>query len=234
MRQFEDQAPDHMVAPDVNPYITQYWTHGPPVIRGRDAPQFEGDWRVPFEREAPLVVEVGSGNGFYLTGMAQKHPERNYLGIEIRYKRVMLVAKKIQKAQITNCQILRYDAWCLDEIFKTASIFQVVTNHPDPWPKNRHEKNRLLGRYFCEWVARCLVVGGSWRIKTDFRPHIEKILSDIEGLPLELVGMSESVHAHGTPWLSDDDVMTNYESKFMRRGLPVYACEIRKLASESD
>ena len=234
MRQFEDQPPEAMVAPDVNPYISRYWTHGPPVIRGLDAPQYEGLWSAAFERDAPLVVEVGAGNGFYLTGMAEKHPDRNHLGIELRYKRVMLVAKKIEKLGLEHCRILRYDAWCLNDIFIQDSIFQLVTNHPDPWPKKRHEKNRLLGRYFCEWAARCLKVGGTWRIKTDFRPHIEKILADIDGLPLSVIGLSESVHETGTPWPAEDDITTNYESKFIRQGLPVYACLLQKTPSEAD
>ena len=234
MRQFEDQPPNSMVAPEVNPYIAQYWTHGPPVIRGVDAPHFEGDWSIAFNRKAPLVVEVGAGNGFYITGMANKHPDKNHLGIELRYKRVMLVAKKIERASLSNCRILRYDAWCLQEIFKAGTIHQLVTNHPDPWPKKKHQKNRLLGRYFCEWAADCLQPGGTWRIKTDFKPHIEKIMVDIEGLPLRVVGISESITEFGTPWDSNDDITTNYESKFIRQGLPVYACLLERLSDAAE
>ena len=120
MRQFEDQPPDLMVAPDVNPYIEQYWTHGPPVIRGLDAPDFKGNWSIPFHRDAPLVVEVGAGNGFYLTGMAAKHPELTILGLSP--VQTGHVGVQIEKANLSNCRILRYDAWCLNEIFRTGSI----------------------------------------------------------------------------------------------------------------
>ena len=95
-RNFLDRPPEEMFDAGINIYVEQYWNFGPPVILGASGPQFKGRWEAAFDgRAAPLGLEIGSGNGFYLAGMAKKHSEMNWLGLEIRYKRVILCAKKI-------------------------------------------------------------------------------------------------------------------------------------------
>lgn len=228
---FQDSPPEEMVSPEVNPYIEKYWNYGPPVVRGKDSLEYKGAWERLFERKAPLVLEVGSGNGFYLSGMAHKNPENNYLGLEIRYKRVILAAKKIQKLALTNARILRYDAWSLSDLFVDAELSSLVTNHPDPWKKARHRKHRLLTRPFCEWAVKAIQEGGTWRIKTDHYPHIESVLEQIKGLPFSVEGVSEDIHHSSPPWDPEDDVITNYESKFIDQDLPIYACLLKKKTS---
>ena len=105
------------------------------MIIGGEAKQFKDNWTNVFEREAPLHLEVGAGNGFYLAGMSQKMPECNWLGVEIRYKRVIMCAKKIEVSQLEHTRIMRYDAWHLDEVFGENTLDGLHTHHPDPWPR---------------------------------------------------------------------------------------------------
>ena len=115
---FVDTRPDDLPRPDLNPYLRLHREWGPPVLTASDAAANRGRWDAAFEAPGPLHVEVGPGNGFHLAGMAARHPDVNWLGLEIRYKRVVLCAKKIESAGVArNARIARYDAWWLDDVF---------------------------------------------------------------------------------------------------------------------
>ena len=91
---FVDRDPDSYPRPELNPFMRLHRSFGPPVVTATQAQQAMGRWDQIFERAAPLHVEIGSGNGFWITHMAGLHPEHNWLGVEIRFKRVVLVARK--------------------------------------------------------------------------------------------------------------------------------------------
>ena len=227
---FRDKRPEDYTHPEVNPYLKLHRELGPPVIVGEDGPGYRGRWAEAFDgRAAPLHVEVGPGNGFFLAGMAGLHPEQNWLGIEIRFKRVVLCARKIKAAGVENARILRYDAWHLDDLFAEGELAGLYTNHPDPWPKDRHEKNRLMGPFFAGWAARALRPGARWRLKTDYPGNVERVIAGVADLPFRVLGRSDDIRALGTPWPTEDDIITNYQQKFYKRNEPVYALELERL-----
>ena len=160
--------------------------------------------------------------------MAQKHPDRNWLGLEIRFKRVILCAKKIRAAGVENARIARYDAWFLDDLFEPLEIAGLYVNFPDPWMRDRDEKKRLMGPVFAAWAARSLCPGGFLRLKSDHGPNLDRLVEGCRGLPLEVVGRSDDVAVDGTPWLEGDDIITNYQSKFIARGEPTHALLLRR------
>jgi tRNA (guanine-N7-)-methyltransferase len=225
---FFDPFPEEMHNSELNPFVRKYFDHGEPVVVGRDATQFKGAWDACFHREAPLCLEIGSGNGFFLEGMAQKYPDRNWLGVEIRYKRVIMVAKKLEVSGIDNARILRYDNWCLDDLFEEASLAGVYCNHPDPWSKKRQAHKRILSKPFARWMAWAMQDGAEWRIKTDFETHIDTMLGVIEDLPFTVMGVARDAHNTSFPWSVDEDVTTNYERKFIERDLPIYALRLKR------
>jgi len=227
---FVDHPPDAYRRPDVNPYVRSYRTFGPEVIVGDRAPDFRGRWgEGAFDTPAPLHVEIGPGNGFYLSGMAGKHPDQNWLGVEIRFKRVVLCAKKIRAAGVPNAKITRYDAWCLSDIFADGEIAGLYTNHPDPWPKEKQVDKRLMSRPFAEWAAGALKPGARWRLKTDFKSHVERLSGCLDGLPFRILGRSDDVLHDGTPWPAEDDIVTNYQQKFYNKNLPIYALWLERI-----
>jgi len=225
---FQDKRPEEYSRPGLNPFLALHREFGPPVIVGEDAPAFRGRWHEAFGgREAPLHVEIGSGNGFFMAAMPQNHTDWNWLGFEIRFKRVVQTAQKIQKAGLTHARIARYDAFSLDDLFGDGDIAGLYINFPDPWPKERHARKRLLSRPFLEWVCQVLKPDGRLRIKTDHMPHVDRSVAAVDDLPLEVVHRVDDIFTAGTPW--DDDVVTNYQTKFARRGEPVRALELRRL-----
>ena len=228
---------DHTIAdfglPDLNPHVRDHMTFGPPVLTATQASECYGRWSEAYGRDAPMVLEVGSGNGFFLDGLAQLRPDYNLLGVEIRYKRVMISGKKLRKSGAKHALVARYDGWFLDDLFQEGDLHGIHVNHPDPWPKGKHTKNRLLSRPFLEDAARFIKPGGFLRVKSDFFHNIERTEAFIERtltgkpldpLPFRIIGREDDVNANGAPW--DHDVVTNYQNKFKLKGLPVYALDL--------
>jgi tRNA (guanine-N7-)-methyltransferase len=213
--------------------VREHREMGIPAIPASEAWKFRSTWSEHFGRQAPLHLEIGSGNGFFLTGMAQQKPDWNWVGVEIRYKRVVICAKKLIKAGVQNARIIRYHGAFLDDLVEEGGVDGVYLNHPDPWPRERHEKNRIVSRWFMEDLSRFIKPGGWFRIKSDHLPNIERAISCIDrgpegellpGLPFVVNGRADDVTTGPAPW--PDDVETNYQRKFRERGLPVYALEL--------
>ena len=109
----------------------------------------------------------------------------------------------------------------LDDLFSPGSVAGLYVNHPDPWPKARHEGNRLISRWFLEDAAKILAPNGRLRIKSDYADNINRIPrlleSDDQGnpktkLPFTIVGRSDHIQRDGAPW--PNDIRTNYQRKF--------------------
>ncbi|MBT3218280.1 MAG: hypothetical protein HN348_04260, partial [Proteobacteria bacterium] len=213
---------------DANPFLVEHRQFGHPLIVASEAWKWRGRWNECFRRHAPLHLEIGPGNGFFITELAQRHPDWNIIGVELRFKRTVLCGKKLRAAKVENARIIRYHAGFLDDLFNDGILAAIYVNHPDPWPKSKHEKNRLIARWFLEDVSRLLIKGGVFRLKSDFKPNVDRVASlltaDGEGrklpeLPLVITGRSEDIIKGDAPW--PDDIETNYQSKFRLRGEPV-------------
>jgi len=212
-----------------NPYLSAHGDYDDLLIPASEAWRHRDDWGAVFRREAPLHLEIGSGNGFFLTGLAERNPAWNILGVELRYKRTVICATKLRAAEVDNARILRYHAGFLDDLLTSHSIEGLYVNHPDPWPKARHEKNRLISRWFLEDAARLIKPGGVFRLKSDFAPNIDRVaelLADrsLPRLPFEIVATSRDIVQDGAPW--PDDIETNYQRKMWIKRIPVLAVSV--------
>jgi tRNA (guanine-N7-)-methyltransferase len=232
---YRDVPVEELKNRDANPYVADHREFSTNLVPGDEAWRWKGHWSGLFGREAPLHLELGSGNGFFLSGMAKRNPDWNWIGLEIRYKRVVLCAKKVDAVGVTNARVVRYDAFFLKDLFDDASLDGLYVNHPDPWPRDKDEKHRLISRWFLEEVGRLLKPGAWLRIKSDYLDNVDRVArllaADGEGnplpaLPLEITGRGEDVTKEPPPW--GPDVETNYQRKFREKGLPVYALEVRR------
>jgi tRNA (guanine-N7-)-methyltransferase len=224
---FRGKKPEEYSMPDLNPHLKLHRKMVPPVVVAEEAPGFKGKWGQAFPNpDQPLHLEIGPGNGFYLAGMAKRHPDLNWLGIEIRFKRVVLVAKKINAAEATNARIARYDAWQLQDLFVDGELDGLHINFPDPWKHRRGEKHRLMRTELAVWAASVLKPGGEIRMKSDHRPNLERVVDACADLPISLVDFIDDIDKAGAPW--SDDLVTNYQSKFNLRGEPIYAALLRR------
>lgn len=139
-----------------------------------------------FQREAPLVVEIGFGMGKSFVQMAKQDPLRNYLGIEVHPPGVGAAMMLIEEEQLSNVRVIKYDAFeVLTKCLGPQSIDILQIFFPDPWPKARHHKRRLVNDDFLKLVTPLLKHGGQIRMATDWQEYAEQMLTclnNAEGL----------------------------------------------------
>ena len=137
-----------------------------------------------FARHAPRTVEIGFGNGENLARMAAAHPERDYLGIEVHRPGVGRLLLALEEGHLTNVRVICHDAVeVLAQQIPQQSLDEVMSLFPDPWPKKRHHKRRLVQSSFVELVAERLRRGGIVRMATDWQPYAEEMLAVLTAHP---------------------------------------------------
>lgn len=139
-----------------------------------------------FGRSAPRMLEIGFGTGEALCSFAQAHPEMDCLGIEVHPPGVGRLLLELQALEIRNCRVIAHDAVeVLSRQLPAASLALIHIFFPDPWPKKRHHKRRLIQPAFAELLARALAPGGIVRLATDWQPyaqHMSAVLGATTGL----------------------------------------------------
>ena len=144
-------------------------------IEGGDEPL---DLRTLFGRDAPVTLEIGFGNGESLAALAAAHPQRDFLGIEVHRPGVGHLMLRAEAAGLNNLRIACRDAVeVLERRIADASLQEVLLYFPDPWPKKRHHKRRIVQPAFVDLVARKLRTGGVFRLATDWQHYAEQMLA---------------------------------------------------------
>ncbi len=135
-----------------------------------------------FGRRAPRVLEIGFGNGETLLALASAHPERDFIGIEVHEPGVGHALLRAAELDLRNLRISRDDAVeVLERQVPDTSIAEALVFFPDPWPKSRHHKRRLIQPPFAALLARKLEPGGVLRAATDWENYAEQILEVLSG-----------------------------------------------------
>lgn len=193
--------------------------------------KLRGAWQTRFERQAPLYLELGMGKGRFIIETAKRHPENNYIGIDLQPVAVGIALKKQLEAQLPNLQLVVADGAALTSIFAPAELAGMYLNFSDPWPKNRHEKRRLTYKTFLAQYQQVVVPGGYLEFKTDNQGLFEYSLTSMNnfGLHFERVWLD----LHADPEVTDN-VMTEYEERFSSKGQPIYKLIVRFPAEETE
>jgi tRNA (guanine-N7-)-methyltransferase len=145
-------------------------------------------WADPFGREAPLVVEIGSGVGEATAVLAAGRPQANVLAFEVWRPGVAETLARLAERGVDNVRLCSVDAvWCLEHAVPPGSISELWTFFPDPWHKARHHKRRLVTASFAGLVAARLAPGAWWRLATDWTDYADQMRDVLDAEPL-LVG----------------------------------------------
>lgn len=141
-------------------------------------------WEQAFGRRAPMVVEIGSGVGEATAALAATRPEVDVLALEVWNPGVADTLWKLADVGADHVRLCTLDAaWTLEHRVAPRSLSEVWTFFPDPWPKTRHHKRRLVRADFASLVADRLVVGGTWRLATDWRDYAAQMRSLLDAEP---------------------------------------------------
>jgi tRNA (guanine-N7-)-methyltransferase len=185
-----------------------------------------------FGRTAPLQVDLGCGDGSFLCELAQGNPDTNFLGIERLSGRVAKVCRKA--APLKNVRVIHCDSsYAVSTLLPEKSVKIFYLLFPDPWPKRRHHRRRIMTTEFLESIHRVLELNGILRIATDHREYfqqIERVVSNAsETTRLKLDGLKPS--SFEIIRLRDDDLpRTKFERRFQEQGIPIYRLKFRKIS----
>ena len=181
----------------------------------------KGKWHEVFGNDNPIHIEVGSGKGAFITGMALQHPEINYIGIDIQLSVLSYALDKVLESQVPNVRLLRVDGSSLTNYFDDGEVDLMYLNFSDPWPKTRHEKRRLTYKTFLKTYEQILPEHGEIHFKTDNRGLFEYSLASFSQYGMVLKQVWLDLHASHY----EGNVMTEYEQKFASRGQVIYRVE---------
>lgn len=183
----------------------------------------KGHWHEVFGNDHPIHIEVGSGKGRFITGMAAQNPHINYIGIDIQLSVLSYALDKVLEADLPNVKLLLVDGSSLTNYFADGEVDLMYLNFSDPWPKKRHEKRRLTYKSFLDTYKQILPENGEIHFKTDNRGLFEYSLASFSQYGMLLKQVWLDLHASDY----EGNIMTEYEEKFSNKGQVIYRVEAR-------
>ena len=183
------------------------------VLNPRESGFHRLDLQQWFGNDHPVILEIGSGKGRFLIGTATERPDLNLIGIEKALHYHRLIRDRVLKRNLTNVRLINHDAFLvLRDMIPDASIAEVHIYFPDPWPRKKEQKRRIIRAEVLEEIRRVLVPGGMAIYVTDHREYFEVAAPLIES------GFRSQRRIPGP----DDPPRTNYEAKYRAEGRPIY------------
>jgi tRNA (guanine-N7-)-methyltransferase len=178
-----------------------------------------------FGDNQPVHIEIGSGRGEFLAEVSLNEPGSNFLGLEIKRKRIKSILRKLEPATHSNVRLLRM---YVDEVqlkrLGEKSIERFYIFHPDPWPKRRHHKHRLIQKDFITGLAGVLADGGDVLITTDHEDYRNWIVKHFSESPEFEAGYPEGFSRE--PF--SGHIETHFEMKLKQKGFPPFYMRFSK------
>ena len=191
-----------------------------------DPENYKGRWQEIFANDHPLRLEVGMGKGQFIMEQARRHPEVNFIGIEMYSSVLIRALQKMEEEELPNLKFLRIDARTLPECFAPGEVDRIYLNFSDPWPKDRHAKRRLTSRQFLARYDQVLKADGVIEFKTDNRPLFDFSLEEAKEANWHIVLCTFDLHHEEA--LMKDNIMTEYEARFSAQGNPIHKMVISR------
>jgi len=183
------------------------------------------DWGQIFGRSAPLLLEIGIGNGEFLVWLAERNQDKNCVGVEIDRNYLLKARNRVRVANLTNVRLIPMEgSKALSRLFAPDTLLALYLNFPDPWHKKRHQERRLVNLPFAWLLASRLVLNGQFVMVTDYEPYAQEVVSAFRNCP-----------AYEPLW--DSPIRTElpgyYQTKYARKwsalGRPLFYIGFRKV-----
>ncbi|WP_228368074.1 tRNA (guanosine(46)-N7)-methyltransferase TrmB [Buchnera aphidicola] len=184
-----------------------------------------------FNNEYPVILEIGFGTGEFLINMARKNLFSNFLGIEVYIPSILSCLRYIHKYNLPNVKVIFYDAVeVISYMISNNSLSEVYILFPDPWPKRRHHKRRIITKELLEVILKKLVFGGYLNIATDCQIYAKSILNIIENIKgyINLSNTGDYVIR------SDYRLVTKFEKKGLVLGNKIFNLKFKSIFNNSN
>jgi len=212
--------------PSPNIYVQMLPEYKGWVYVDQEAVDLKGHWSEQFVNPVlPLDLEIGCGNGFFFEHLSVSEPDRNHVGIEIKYKPLIQTARRVRKLNSSNAKAIRYHAGLVSEIFASSEIDNVHVHFPDPWPRKKQWKHRLLQPGFFEEMHGIQKPGTWVDFKTDSQDYFDFVLKFKEKIPYEIIRLTRDLHQ--SEWKAGN-FETAFERLFLKQNLPIYYCRFQR------
>lgn len=198
------------------PWAMDYLSSNEDIVDVESA--YAGKIEAFFEAKQPVHIEVGTGMGTFITELAGRNPDINYVGIELDKNVMIRVLEKVRESELENVRLLLLDANKINEYFNENEVDRIYLNFSDPWPKNRHEKRRLTSGSFLEQYKAILKNAGELHFKTDNRGLFEYSLTSLNQFGMTFHEVRLNLHEDEP----EDNIRTEYEEKFSAKGNLIY------------
>ena len=225
-----DAAAEHPRA--IRSYVLRQGRMSPAQQRACDTllPRWGVDYRPApldfarvFGRRAPVTLEIGFGMGETTAAIAAAQPEVDFLGVEVHLPGVGALLRQVEAHGLANVRVVRHDAVeVVDAMIAPASLAAIHVYFPDPWPKKRHHKRRLLSAAFVHALAQRLTPGGYLHVATDWAPYADEVLATLAAEPL--LANSVAGFAPVPPWRPQ----TKFELRGRKLGHDVFDLVFRR------
>ena len=193
------------------------------IVSGQDVePEaYKGKWGERFFKNLnPIVLELGCGRGEYTVGLAEKFPDKNFLGIDVKGDRIWFGSTSAIENNLVNVGFLRAQIQQLDLFFEEGEVSEIWITFPDPRPKVRDAKRRLTSPRFLKLYQKILVPQGIIHLKTDNTPLYEYTLEVLEDMAANVVAHTDDLY---TSDLMNEQlgIKTRFERSFFEKGFSI-------------
>lgn len=177
-----------------------------------------------FPHQRPLELEIGCGIGDFIIQVAAAKPEHNFLAVDIFNQGCRSTCARVEESGLSNIRVLRMEARYLMHQYLGRECLQAIyINCPDPWPKKRHRKRRLVNAEFIDLALYCLRDHGEFNFTTDFTDYGQEVAALLDKDP-RLINQKPAPYTNDL----DDYPISKYMRRFLDQQQPIYLCRYRK------
>ena len=177
---------------------------------------FKGKWNEVFKNNNEICLELGCGKGKFISEIAQKYPNKNFVAMDLRYEVLVYVKRKCEEFNLKNVRILSFDINNIDEIFEENEVSDIYLNFSAPWPKSRHHKRRLTYPPFLKKYSSIMKKGSKIYFKTDHEDFFLHSIDYINQSDFKILFKTMDLHNENI-----ENIFTEYEEKFSNKGMKI-------------
>ena len=200
------------------PWAQDKITEHPSLIT-TDGTKLKSQWQSLFANENPIHLEIGTGKGQFIIGLAKRYPEKNFIGLELQSSAIIYALEKQLAEPLPNLHLLNGNAKELTEYFAPGEIAQILLTFSDPWPKTKHAKRRLTHKRFLKLYEEILLPEGELFFKTDNQELFEFSLTSVSQYGMRLEEVILDLHQSE---FAEHNIMTEFEEKFSEKGFRIH------------